>query len=53
MSDKTISEAYSFTRTGAAVDAWLLQPGLGGAGQHRFGAERQATILSRYTILLC
>ena len=32
---QTISEAYSFTRTGAAVDARLLQLGWGRGGRRR------------------
>ena len=43
MSDTTISEAYSFTRTEAAVDEWMLQSGWGGAVRRRSGAAHQAT----------
>ena len=38
---QTISEAYSFTRTGAAVDARLLQLGWGRGGRRRSGAGHQ------------
>jgi len=49
MSDTTISEAYSFTRTGAAVDEQLLQSGRGGAGWRRsWQRERHAATLSSH-----
>ena len=42
MSDTTISEAYSFTSTGAADDEQLLQSGRGGAGWGRSGSVSAA-----------